>query len=166
MLELELLRGAPRSWAPVPIAGFTEVPDEVRHLWSVQRESYFCDEEWRDITEIEAIGPLLILHNWPWLVRDALWIHFIDNNGALGALVKGSSSVHQQDLIMGETWSRIARLRVSAWFDRVDSSSNPVDGLSRKNFSGVWQWRKIFFPQSLLSLLRSSCLSGLSVCLG
>ena len=150
---------------PVPLAGFIEVPDEIRALWSYQRESFHTDPEYHDITEIEAIGPVLILHNWPWLVKDALWIHFIDNNGALGALVKGSASVHQQDLIMGETWSRIARLRVSAWFDRVDSSSNPVDGLSRKDFSGVWQWRKIYFPQSLLSLLRSSRLSGLSVCL-
>ena len=111
------------------------------------------DGEFNDITEIEAIGPLLILHNWPWLVRDALWIHFIDNNGALGALVKGSASVHEQDLIIGETWARIASLRSLVWFDRVDSASNPVDGLSRKDFSGSWQWSDISFPESLLQLL-------------
>ena len=68
-----------------------------------------------------------------------MWIHFIDNNGALGSLVRGSASVHEQDIIIGETWSRIAALQVLSWFDRVDSGSNPVDGLSRKNFSGVWQ---------------------------
>ena len=146
---------------PTPLAGFIEVPDEVRHLWSRQRESYGSGE-WRDITEIEAIGPLLILHNWLWLVRDALWIHFIDNNGALGALVKGSASVHEQDLVIGETWARIAVLRVLVWFDRVDSASNPVDGLSRKDFSGVWNWREIYFPTSLVLQLRSVGMLGRS----
>ena len=138
----------------IPLAGFLEVPDEVRCLWSAQRASFIEDGELKDIAEIEAIGPLLILHNWPWLVKDALWIHFIDNNGALGALVKGSSSVHEQGVIVGATWSRVAQLRAMPWFDRVDSSSNPVDGLSRKDFSGVWQWRKIFFPMYILDRIR------------
>ena len=46
-----------------------------------------------------------------------------------------------------------------------DSGSNPVDGLSRKNFSGVWQWREIYFPVSLRIALErnvSRRLSGLS----
>ena len=150
---------------PVPLAGFLEVPAVIRELWSLQRASYQEDGEFNDITEIEGIGPLLILHNWPWLVQDALWIHFIDNNGALGSLVRGSASVHEQDIIIGETWSRIARLKDLPWFDRVDSDSNPVDGLSRKNFSGVWQWREIYFPRSLRIALESVVsrrLSGLS----
>ena len=145
---------------PVPIAGFLEVPDEVRGLWSRQRASSSGEDEYNDIIEIEGIGPLLILHTWPWLVKDALWIHFIDNNGALGALVKGSSSVHEQDLIVGATWSLIASVRSLVWFDRVDSASNPVDGLSRKNFAGVWQWREIFFPASLLNQLSQYKSSG------
>ena len=49
-----------------------------------------------------------------------------------------------------------------AWFDRMDSDSNPVDGLSRKNFSGVWQWREIFFPNSLRIALESVVSSRLS----
>ena len=125
-------------------------------LWSLQRVSYQNAGEFNDITEIEGIGPLLILHNWPWLVRDALWIHFIDNNGALGALVRGSASVHEQDIIIGETWSRIAALEALVWFDRVDSALNPVDGLSRKDFRGTWQWREIYFPGSLRNALEAA----------
>ena len=134
----------------------------MRRLWSIQKNSYWEDDEFRDIIEIEAIGPLLILYNWPWLLRDALWINFFDNNGALGALVRGSSSVHEQDLIVGETWSLIASNRVLAWFDRVDSKSNPVDGISRKDFSGIWQWRQIYFPTSLLKLLERNVSCRLS----
>ena len=47
-----------------------------------------------DIFEIEAVGPALIL--WNWLSRfpsNCLWIHFIDSEGALASLVKGSSAV-------------------------------------------------------------------------
>ena len=91
-------------------------------------------------------------------MRDSLWIHFIDNNSALGGLVKGSASVTQQDIIIGHTWSLIAQLRTSAWFDRVDSKSNPVDGLSRKDFSKRrlcnWIWKGITFPKKLRRELR------------
>ena len=146
----------PARIGPVPLAGFLEVPWEVRSLWARQRERQLLDDELHDIIEIEAIGPLLILHNWGWLLKDALWMHFIDNNGALGSLVSGSSSVESQDIIVGVTWECIAKLGTLAWFDRVDSSSNPVDGLSRKNFSGTWRWRTIYFPSRVLSLLLSS----------
>ena len=63
--------------------------------------------------------------------------------------------MHEQDIIIGETWSRIVALQVLSWFDRVDSASNPVDGLSRKNFSGMWQWREMYFPGSLRIALES-----------
>ena len=146
---------------PIPIAGFMEIPDEIRFLWDHQRNraaewARSCpDLAYEDIVEIEAIAPLLILHNWGHLLRGALWIHFIDNNSALGALVKGSSSVCQQELLVGHTWSRIAKIDVLPWFDRVDSKSNPVDGLSRKDFSGEWLWQRISFPEYVLEDLRS-----------
>ena len=95
-----------------------------------------------------------MLAAWPWLFRNALWIHFIDNNSALGGLVKGTASVQQQDIIIGHTWSLIAESGAYAWFDRVDSASNPVDGLSRKDFSGEWLWRPVWVPQEVLDDLR------------
>ena len=45
-----------------------------------------------DITEVEAIGPLLALQTWDTL-SDGMWLHSIDNDGARGTLVRGSSSV-------------------------------------------------------------------------
>ena len=44
----------------------------------------------------------------------------------------------------------------------MDSASNPVDGLSRKDFRGVWQWREIYFPRSLQNALESVVSSRLS----
>ena len=108
-------------------------------------------DDYQDIIEIEAVAPLLILHNWPELLREALWIHFIDNNSALGSLVKGSSSVLQQDLVIGRTWTLAASIGALPWFDRVDTHSNPVDGLSRGDFRGVWNWQDIEFPTELMA---------------
>ena len=72
--------------------------------------------------------------------------HFTENNGSLGSLVRGSASVHEQDIIIGATWAKIASPGTLAWFDRVYNAANPVDG--------VWQWRDISFPAEVVGELR------------
>ena len=108
-----------------------------------------------DIFELEAIGPLVILATWPNLMTDRLWLHFIDNTAAQASMVKGSSSVMSGDLLVGHTWDYIARRRVIPWFDRVDSKSNPVDGLSRGDRSGPWsRVQQARLPSALVRDLR------------
>ena len=99
----------------------------VRKTWVVSRTFF----------EIEAVGPLVLLENFPDQFRGSLWLHFLDNAAALSNLVNGSSSVIQGDILIGATWSRIQRLQVFPWFDRVDSKSNPVDGLSGDGWMGL-----------------------------
>ena len=111
-------------------------------LWS-KRAS---DGQHHDIQDVEAIGPLVILATWAELLQGCLWTHYIDNNGALACLVNGSSSVATSDVIVGMTWERIAKVSALPWFDRVDSKSNPVDGLSRGRMEGPWQLVKLKFP--------------------
>ena len=127
-----------------PQAGFTFVPDPIRRLWAYQKDSDV------DILEVEAIGPLILLENWKDVLQHCLWVHYIDNNGALAALINGSSSVLQADLIVGETWARVARQKVLPWFDRVDTKANPVDGISRQKFDGPWLFRPVRFPEEIL----------------
>ena len=97
------------------------------------------EAEYRDIFQIEAIGPLALLCTFPNLLKNSVWVHFIDNVAAEYALVKGSSSIKSGDVVIGETWRRIQKLNVAPYFDRVASSSNPVDGLSRGRREGPWQ---------------------------
>ena len=97
------------------------------------------EAEHRDIFQIEAIGPLALLCTFPNLLKNSVWVHFIDNVAAEYALVKGSSSIKSGDVVIGETWRRIQKLNVAPYFDRVASSSNPVDGLSRGRREGPWQ---------------------------
>ena len=124
----------------------------MRRLWS-QRQSL---ADVRDIFQIEAVCPLLVLFNWGHLIRDHLWIHFIDNEGALAALAKGSSSVLSGEIVVGCPHELAARHGVISWYDRVDSASNPVDKLSRGKMQGPWRLVTIRFPPSLLSQLASA----------
>ena len=128
----------------LPQAGRMMVPECVRRMWSSTRGS--PDDPLYDIQNIEGIGPLIALYTWPEVLRGSLWLHFIDNNGALACLVKGGSRVMGTDTIIGMTWNKVAQLEVVPWFDRVDTKSNPVDGLSRGDLSGNWELVNLVFP--------------------
>ena len=138
------------------LGGYHAIPDEVRALWARPPSA---DGLVHDIFEIEAVGPALVLANWGERMRGGLWLHFIDNEGALATLVKGSSSVLSGECIAAYTHVKIAELGLWPWFDRVDSKSNPVDGLSRGRFQGEWKLVDIVFPIELISSISAFCSS-------
>ena len=117
-----------------PLAAYCKIPEFIRRLWDRQKSN-----EHRDIFLIEAIGPFAILTTFPKILKGSVWTHYIDNVGAEYSLVKGSSSTRAGDVVVGETWRRIVELDIYPYFDRVASSSNPVDGLSRGRRHGPWQ---------------------------
>ena len=102
------------------------IPDDLRTQW----DSKWKGNRFHDIYEVEAVGPLLVLANFGVDLVDCLWLHFVDNSGALSSLVRGGSSVESGDHIVG--------VGCMPWFDRVDSASNPTDGLSRERLQGSW----------------------------
>ena len=80
--------------SPGEFSGFCQsVPAEWRDRWLSTKS--------RDIIEIEAVAPALALQTWPSLAS-GLWLHFIDNNGALAALVSGSPSTAATDVIVAK----------------------------------------------------------------
>ena len=132
----------------VPLAAYLKIPREIRRYWQQAEED-------RDIFEVEAVGPLMVLATWPRLMQGRLWMHYIDNAAAQAAFVRGSSSVQSGDLIIGTAWQLVARHRLLPWFDRVDTASNPVDGLSRGRDEGPWTNVEVGrLPGELLSQLR------------
>ena len=141
-------------WAPgeKPQGGYMKTPQVMRRLWSRQKQGA---QEDHDIYEIEALGPVLVLATWPHLLKDRLWIHFIDNSNALTAMVKGGSSVHSADVLAAWVSSMVAELGVIPWYDRVDTKSNPVDGLSRGRLEGPWTLVKLVFPKDLRSKMEA-----------
>ena len=102
------------------------------------------------MSEVEAIGPFLVLARWGHPMRGCLWCHFIDNAAALSCMIRGSSSVSSGDSIVGCTWSLIHKYQLLAWFDRVESTSNPTDGLSRSRSEGPWETLELLrLPEQL-----------------
>ena len=138
-----------------PVAGYMKVPPDIRDLW--QRRA--GNGVYRDIFLVEAIGPLMILEEFTHLVEDAMWVHYIDNSGAQYALVNGPSSIMSADVIIGETWMRIEKVGAWAFFDRVESEANPIDGVSRGKYNGPWKpqdlKRHMEFPSAVLKSLQN-----------
>ena len=132
-----------------PLAAYCKIPSRIRDLWSRQNT-----DERNDIYCVEAIGPQAIAETFPNIIKNSLWIHWIDNSAAQYALVRGSSSVQAGDVIVGETWRKVQALGAYLYIDRVESEANPVDGLSRGRPAGPWvQVLRAKLPANLEELL-------------
>ena len=94
--------------------------------------------------------PILIA-KWTW--RSALsgqpLLVFIDNDGVRHGLVSGASSNASSRLMLEASAYADCTLGVAQWVARVPSFSNPADGPSRLDFSGV----EAFSTSSRASLL-------------
>ena len=115
----------------------------------------------KDIFLVEAIGPLILLTAFPKQLCYALWRHFIDNSAAEASLISGSSGLQAADHMICSTWETAGRRRLWPYFDRVESKANPVDGLSRGDWTGPWNGVKtIEFPMDdLLASPKSVAIS-------
>ena len=111
----------------LPLAAFTRVPDLIRRLWSRRAGT----GAYHEILRIEAIGPLVLLHNYPAILRGSAWVHYIDNTASQHALLSG-------DHVVGATWAQSAALDCWPYFERVHTKSNPIDGVNSGDFSGPW----------------------------
>ena len=118
-----------------------------------------------DEGELEAFGhkadPLLVqqwkqesgkskvIHQaelWPALLSMATWwtrlrmrrvILFVDNDGARGALIKGTSTSAPSAKIVSRFWELVAQAECHVWVERVPSLSNVADGPSRGDWAEV-----------------------------
>ena len=141
-------------WLSTPVAAFCMVPDEVRSLWAKMAGKL----DYRDIYLIEAVGPLILLMAFPRIMRNVMWIHFIDNESAESALISGSSSLLAADHVVGLTWEICSERTLYPYFDRVASADNPVDALSRGDMSGPWTGvERVAFPTARLMELANEC---------
>ena len=119
------------------------VPEPIRRLWAYQKDSNV------NILEVEANGLLILLENWVDILQHCLWVHYIENNDALAALIKGSSSVLQADLKVGETWASVVRQR--SYLGSTEWIPDPVDGILRQGLYLPWLFRPVRFPELILT---------------
>ena len=88
--------------------------------------------------------PLMALTTWPEL-SDGLWVHFIDNEAARNALIRGSSSVCSMNMITSETWRLVRTRQLHLGMEGVSSEDNPLDGTSRGDLRDLlnFKWRQV-----------------------
>ena len=93
--------GGPRWWEDYTLEAFVRYLTHGKTFDIIERKG--SPTATFDKFEIEAVGPLVLLENFPDLFRGSLWLH----------LVNGWSSVTQGDILIGAKWSQVQRLHVS-----------------------------------------------------
>ena len=69
---------------------------------------------------------------------------FVDNDAAVSALVRGSSKQPDAASIVHYIHWLLVHHNIRAWFEWVDTDSNPSDGLSRDGIHDEWSLRQGF----------------------
>ena len=85
----------------------------------------------------EAIAPLAAALLTPQLLQgDVVW--FCDNEAAVSSLIRGGSRAEDVGALAAAANLRAAELGIRIWFEWVDTTSNPADGLSRDGVRDAW----------------------------
>ena len=94
------------------------------------------DKRKKYITQLELMAAPLLLASCPKLLRgrQALW--FIDNQGAIGALIRATSRSGDCAALAMAAQCALHALHVEHWCELFDSNANPGDPFSRY---GLWE---------------------------
>ena len=84
---------------------------------------------------LELLGPILVLGTWFEWVSSSVWSSWIDNQGSLHNLLKGSSLSPEMNFLVGQFWLSLTAVQSSLFVERVESSSNVADGPTRHDVS-------------------------------
>ena len=138
-----------------PIGGTCLVPPEEIDLWIPRKQQIFPGEA--------LCGLVVPLHLNSLLNNcDILW--WGDNEAAIAALARGTSSQDDVHELVQATHLTLHRLSSRVWWEWIDTSSNPSDGLSRSGLTDPWtlsqNWKleEIAFP---VAASRSNFLASL-----
>jgi hypothetical protein len=83
----------------------------------------------------EMLGVALAWGTFRSRLHGALWTAYVDNQGVLGAILKGGSGAPEVNMAVGHLWLDLAACTVGLHVARVESKANVADGPSRDEFS-------------------------------
>ena len=96
---------------------------------------HLLDREDHQIGYQEFIAFAVAYHSFG--LSEVLLVEFIDNDGVLLSLLRGSSRLPEVNFGVGMTWQDMAARDISLLLGRVESCPNIVDGPSRDDLSHV-----------------------------
>ena len=94
------------------------------------------------ILAAEAVAVLTALVLTPELLEGREMVWFVDNEAALSSLIRGASKAEDVGHIAASTQLAMMEHSCAAWFEWIDSDSNPSDGLSRDGIRDLWTVRQ------------------------
>ena len=103
---------------------------------------------------LELVAPLLALGTWREIFCNVLWTAFIDNSGALHALLKGSSKSPEANVMVGRMWLNLCCTQTVLFCQRVESKANIADGPTRHDFSEVSRLGATFVEPKLPAFVK------------
>ena len=113
----------------IPVGGTCVVPSSEIDLWIPRKQQIFPGEA--------LCGLVIPVHLQDCLAScDILW--WGDNESAIAALARGTSSQDDVHELVQATHLTLHRLSRRVWWEWIDTSSNPSDGLSRSGLSDPW----------------------------
>jgi hypothetical protein len=86
------------------------------------------------IGQIELAPIWIAKRLWHEFIADSRAIHFVDNNSAKFAMIRGYSSVCSSGRLVDACWGLDAELGTASWYSRVPSPSNVSDAPSRLQY--------------------------------
>ena len=108
---------------------YTTVPDEFVLEFLPRRDN--------QIEMMEMLAPLLALGTWPDAFVQVAWTAYVDNQGVLHSMLKGSSLTDDLNSVVGAMWHHSAASQTCLFVERVESKANMVDGPTRHDFSAA-----------------------------
>ena len=90
------------------------------------------------ILAAEAVAVLTALVLTPELLEGKELVWFVDNEAALSSLIRGTSRAEDVGHIAACAQLAMMERSCAAWFEWIDSASNPSDGLSRDGVRDQW----------------------------
>ena len=101
------------------------------------------------ITQCELVAAVAVFYTLPHLLRDRAIIHFIDNTGALSALVHGYASKPDLARLVNVYHVQVVGLRCMTWHEWVPSKANPGDIPTRASRAHEMSPSAAFIPMVL-----------------
>ena len=97
----------------------------------------------------ELLAIPLAFETFSSVVEGTLCTIFVDNNGVLGGLIKGSCMAADLNQSIGNLWLDIARLQIGLHAVRVESKANIADGPTREFLDLLGELGASFVPPKL-----------------
>jgi len=111
-------------------------------LWTCGAPPLAAREAWFErgdkyIGLLELVAILLCMHTFRDLLEHTSATLYIDNDGVLGGMLRGSLKAPDSNWALGKLWLEIALWDIDVTLGRVESKANLADGPTRGRLRGL-----------------------------